>query len=142
MIRAMADIRVRYLIVGGGTAVVEFITFNLLVLAGMPPAGANVISFVVAVVVNFSGYRWWSFAGHHDIRGHTQFVAYLALALVNVIITTAVIHRLDELGTPAWTAKLGCMAAVTVWNYLLLNYVIFRRTPPGPSQVALEQESR
>ena len=25
-------------------------------------------------------------------------------------------------------AKLGCMAMVTVWNYFILNLVIFRRT--------------
>lgn len=138
--RVLADTRFRYLVVGGGTAVVEFVTFNLLVHFGIPPAAANAISFCLAVVVNFSGYRWWSFAGDHGIRGRTQFIAYLALALVNVTVTTAIIYRLDRLGTPPWIAKLGCMAMVTVWNYFLLNYVIFRRTSPARTDAASEEE--
>ena len=126
--RVQADSRIRYLVVGGGTACVEFLTFALLVHSGVPPVAANVISFCLAVVVNFSGYRWWSFAGDHGLRGHTQFVAYLTLALANVTITSAIINRLVELGTAPWMAKLGCMAMVTVWNYFILNLVIFRRT--------------
>ena len=131
--RIFADSRVRYLAVGGGTAVVEFATFTAFLGLGLPPAAANALSFCIAVVVNFTGYRLWSFAGDHGLRGRTQFVAYVLLALANVAITTAIIHRLDELGVPAWLAKRGCMVMVTIWNYLLLNHVIFRRQAPEPA---------
>lgn len=139
--RVVADHRIRFLVVGGGSAVVELTLFQLLVRAGSPASVANVLSFVVGLLLSFTGYRLWSFAGDHTVSGRAQFAAYLGLALVNVTITSTAIHLLVSAGVVPLVAKLSCMAAVTTWNYLLLNRLVFQRAPTDPGGAAGEPES-
>lgn len=134
--RALGDHRVRFLVVGGGSAAVEFLLFGLLVRAEVLPAAANALSFVVGLLLSFTGYRLWSFAGDHVVSGRAQFVGYVSLALVNVAITSTLIHLMVSAGTAPWVAKLACMAMVTTWNFFLLNRVIFRRRSPADAAPA------
>ncbi len=122
---------VRFLVVGGGSAAGEFLTFQGAVLAGLLPTAANAVSFVVGLALSFTGYRLWSFAGDHVISGRAQFAGYLGLALVNLVITSTLIHLFVGAGLAPWASKLICMAMVTTWNFFLLNRVIFRRHPAG-----------
>lgn len=127
--RVIADRRVRFLIVGGGSACFEFLVFNVAYRLGAPAVGANAVSFVAVLFISFLGNRPWSFSGEHTYSGRSQFAAYLTLALINVSITSGLIHLLVSHGVRAWIAKLGCMGLVTTWNYLLLNRLIFGRVP-------------
>ena len=120
---------VRFLVVGGGSAAAEFLTFTTAVHAGLLPTAANAVSFVVGLVLSFTGYRLWSFAGDHVISGRSQFAGYLGLALVNLVITSTLIHLFVAAGLAPWASKLICMVMVTTWNFFLLNRVIFRRQP-------------
>lgn len=133
---------VRFLIVGGGSAAAEFLTFQAVVHAGVLPTAANAVSFVVGLVMSFTGYRLWSFAGDHVISGRSQFAGYLGLALVNLVITSTLIHLFVAAGLAPWVSKLICMAMVTTWNFFLLNRVIFRREPTRPATRAAARPER
>jgi len=125
--RLLADRRVRFVTVGAGSACIEFGIFQGSIALGAPAPGANVLSFTGVLFISFFGNRLWSFAGDQVLPWRTQFAAYLTLALINVTITTGVIHLAVSAGVAPWAAKLGCMLMVTVWNYLLLNRVVFGR---------------
>lgn len=133
---------VRFLVVGGGSAAAEFLTFQAVVRAGLLPTAANAVSFVVGLVLSFTGYRLWSFAGDHVISGRSQFAGYLGLALVNLGITSTLIHLFVAAGLAPWASKLICMVMVTTWNFFLLNRVIFRREPARPATGAATRPER
>lgn len=130
--------------VGGGSAALELGAFQLLVLAGAPLVPANVASFVIGLLASFVGYRLWSFAGDHTLPVGRQFVAYVALALFNLLASSTLIRLLVTAGLLPIVAKACCMGLIATWNYLLLNRLIFRRRPdpaatvPAPPQVAPE----
>nr|WP_255424293.1 GtrA family protein [Cellulomonas sp. HLT2-17] len=117
----------RFLVVGGGAALLELAIFQVLALAGMGPVAANALSFLVGMTTSFVGYRLWSFAGDHDLPIGGQFGAYATLALVNVGASSLVIHALVTAGLWPLIAKVSCMVLIACWNYLLLNRLIFRR---------------
>jgi putative flippase GtrA len=125
---------VRFLLVGGGAAALELATFQLLVVLGIPPVGANVLSFLVGMTSSFLGYRLWTFSGNHRLPLGAQFGAYAVLAAVNVVLSSLVIQGLISVGLPPWGAKVTTMACVALWNFALLNRLIFGRVQhPGSS---------
>ncbi|GHS89814.1 hypothetical protein AGMMS50218_16910 [Actinomycetota bacterium] len=128
----------RFVVVGGGAALLELSVFQVLVVAGLDPVPANVLSFLAGMTTSFVGYRKWSFAGEHRLPLASQFGAYFTLALVNSFASSAIIHWLVGTGTRPWVAKIICMALVATWNFLLLNRLIFRRgdTPPEHAEPA------
>jgi putative flippase GtrA len=117
----------RFLVVGGGAALLELGVFQVLVLVGLDPVVANVLSFAVGMTSSFLGYRLWSFAGDHSLPVAGQFGAYLTLALFNAATSSVMIHALVGAGAVPWVAKVSCMVLIACWNYLLLNRFVFRR---------------
>ncbi|MCR6491747.1 GtrA family protein [Cellulomonas sp. P24] len=122
---------IRFLVVGGAAATLEFIAFESLVLVGVDPVFANVMSFVLGMTTSFLGYRRWSFAGEHLLGLGSQFGAYLTLAAFNALASSVIIHELTAEGVRPWVSKIGCMALIACWNYLLLNRLVFRRKRLG-----------
>lgn len=51
----------RFIIVGGGAAVVHFLTATLAMWTGIHPLVANIIGFVAAFPVSYQGHRNWTF---------------------------------------------------------------------------------
>lgn len=58
----------------------------------------------------------------------SQFGAYLTLAVVNAVISAALVQVMVAHGLRAWIAKLATMAAVACWNFLILDRLVFRRS--------------
>jgi len=79
------------------------------------------------MTTSFLGYRMWSFGGDHRPGIGSQFAADLTLALINAAASSLIIHAMTTAGVKPWISKLGCMALIACWNYLLLNRLIFRR---------------
>ena len=90
---------------------------------------SNVISFIIGLLYSFSLHRVWTFSGEHKHSPKRQLIAYSSLALINVLLTSILIaFQVNTVGIPPFIAKLVCMALVVVWNFLLLNRIIFART--------------
>lgn len=121
--------KVRYLLVGGTSVAMEYGVFLVLAnVIGVGAVVANIISFLTGFFYSFIFHCGWTFKGDYQHGVKRQFVGYATLATINVVATSVLISvQVDVIHIPAFIAKLVCMALVVVWNYLLLNRVIFKR---------------
>lgn len=124
----LKDSRIRYLFVGGSSAVIEYGLFYLLIMISLPAGYSNALSFLVGFIYTFTLHNVWSFAGNHNKGIKTRLVSYAILAVINTLATSAiVVLQVDILGINPLIAKVVCMVLVVVWNYIILNKVIFKR---------------
>ena len=116
---------VKFGMVGAIGALVDFAALNLLVLAfAMPLAAASTISFILAVISNFTWNRLWSFP---ESRQRSIWIQLPQFALVNVIglgINLLVLLSLNQyVFTPLFgrlgynLAKAVAILVVWFWNY-------------------------
>lgn len=108
---------------GGISAVglgVDCILFTALVVAGLPPAGANLISATVAVtmVFAFSLRRIFAYQG---VAVWPRYLAYIAYHCVAVVAASLAIGLLVErLSFAPLAAKLALLPVTFAANYLML----------------------
>lgn len=127
--RLLKDSRIRYLIAGGSAALIEYAAFLLIDGLTSQLLFSNVVSFIIGLLVSFMLHKTWSFAGEHSYNGNKQLLAYAVLAIINSILSSIIIYLLvNSVGLPPWIAKVACMGMITIWNYLILNRLIFRRS--------------
>ena len=121
------DSKIRYVAVGGSSAIIELLSFiGLYAMLGQVLI-ANVMSFLIGFFYSFALHKAWSFTGSKDKKHSSQLILYSLLALVNIIITTVLIEAMIKGGINSSIAKFICMGMVVVWNYIILNKIIFRR---------------
>lgn len=115
---------VRYLLVGGGSAALEFAIFwTLSSPLHVSARVSNVIAVPIATVVNFAMNRQWTFkSSSHWLRSA---VLYLIIWSLNLVFTTSVIGYAADHGFDPSLAKIATMAAVTLWNFWLWRKVVF-----------------
>ncbi|WP_162616425.1 GtrA family protein [Xylanimonas allomyrinae] len=122
----------RFAVVGGGAALLEFAVFAGLIAVGTWPALASLLSFAVGMTSSFVGYRRWTFSGDQALPMFSQFGAYLALAVVNAVVSATLVQVMVNVGLDARLAKVVMMAAVACWNFAILDRLVFRRDLPKP----------
>lgn len=115
---------IAYVLVGGGTALLELGLFQVLFeLLKLPLAVSNVSATVVATAVNFLLNRNVTFKStSNPVR---SLVLYIVLFGANMAISTLMIGVLVGLGIPSAVAKLIMQACVVVWNFVLYRKIIF-----------------
>ncbi|PKQ16604.1 MAG: polysaccharide biosynthesis protein GtrA [Actinobacteria bacterium HGW-Actinobacteria-7] len=121
---AVASSAVRYLVVGGGSALIELVIFQLLFRLTGVVALANPVAVVIATLANFAFNRSWAFESRLHVA-HSG-VRYLLLFAFNLAFSTWAIAAMVGAGVLAVAAKLLTMACITVWNFVLYRKVIFR----------------
>lgn len=121
--------KIRYLLVGGSSVLLEYGSFlTLVMIMGGGAVTANAVSFLIGLVYTFLLHNKWTFSGDHTHGMRGQFIAYATLAAINLALTSLLIGlQVDVLDIAPFIAKLVCMALVVVWNYLLLSKIIFKR---------------
>lgn len=126
--RLLGDKKVKYLLTGAGSFVFEYSSFILLMWAFHLLVFANVVSFIVGLLVSFSIQHAWTFKTDYKHAKHHQFAGYMALALINIVLTSQVIYGLVNFFdiVPA-IAKIVSMVLMVTWNFAILNKIIFRR---------------
>ena len=115
---------VRFLIVGGLSLAVD--TGSLVLFHGwlgiwLPLA--TTMAFAVAFVVNFGLNRFWAFEAGGAVG--RQLTRYLALVLVNLALTVALVQALTWAGLPYVVAKLLTSVVLAVCNYFVSRKWIF-----------------
>ena len=116
---------IKYLLVGGTSALIEYGGFQLLfLLAGWNVAASNITATVAATVFNFASNR--SFTFNSTARPVRSAVLYLVLFCCNTAFSTVVVDVLVGAGLSSLIAKLIPMACVTCWNFVLYRKVVFR----------------
>ena len=116
---------IKYLVVGGSSAVIELVLFQLLsAVFAIPLAAANVTAVVVSTVFNFLVNRNVTFKStSNPLR---SLVLYLLLFALNTTFSTAVISLSAAQGVYPLVAKVCTMACIVLWNFVLYKKVIFK----------------
>lgn len=127
--KIFSDRRFKYLLTGGSSTLLEYVSFILLHNAiRVPLVVSNIVSFCIGFMYTFILHNFWTFAGKHRQAMKIKFVSYAVLATINIVLTSLLIKFIVyRLGIWPSLAKLICMGLVVLWNYLLLNRVIFKR---------------
>jgi len=87
----------RFAIVGSIGAVIDFGVFNLLVnLAGMRALHASIISFILAVLNNFLGNRFWTYPDSRSKPVFHQAVQFIVISVIGLIIRTPTFALLEH----------------------------------------------
>lgn len=97
--------------------------------AGWSLPVATATAYLTAFVANFLLNQRLTFqagAGHTPI----QLVRFVSLALANAALSAIVVTALAGAGMDYRLAKLAMMAAVTLWNFPLLRFWVFREQQP------------
>lgn len=114
-----------YLLVGGGTALLELAIFSLLYrLFLFDVSVSNVIAVLIATATNFMLNGTVTFKGSSNI--YRSVILYTALFIFNTFFSTAAITMLSQAGAPAELVKVGTMVCIVIWNYVLYRKIVFR----------------
>ncbi|MDR2035573.1 MAG: GtrA family protein [Coriobacteriales bacterium] len=115
----------RYLIVGFSSFALEFLLFFVLFeVLGVFVVVSNVIAIAVASLYNFIMSREWTFKSTSSLM--RSIVLYLILFAWNQFFSSWVIITLMNWGVSAELAKIGTMAVIVCWNFVLYRKVVFK----------------
>lgn len=88
---------IRYSIVGGVGALVDFTVLNLLITVfSVSSVIASVFSFLAAVVSNFTWNRFWTYPDSRSKRVSRQIMEFAAVSVVGLAIRTPVYALLEQ----------------------------------------------
>lgn len=115
---------IKYGFFGVTTAGIEFVVF-LLLSPWTHIYVASTISFLVGLVVSFTFNKFIVFK-NSDIVKKSEAVQFLVLGLANSQLSSVMTWAMS-LVVPGFVAKIINMGAIAIWNYLLMNFVIFKK---------------
>ena len=118
----------RFLLVGGLTAVADFSTYRLLLMADVAITPAKVAAFVLGTTLSYLLNRAWTFgAGHHAVA---RFLALYAVTLViNVAVNAGAVELLSGLTGRITIAWLLAQAVASALNFLGMRSFVFAGRP-------------
>ena len=126
---------IRYIISGGASAVVEYISFLILISVTNLLIVSNSLSFIMGMVSGFIFHKTWSFRGEHQFKTRHQFAGYVGLAAINFFIVNIIISYLVHgLNINPPLAKLISLAIAVSWTFFITNYGIFKHKRPTETQ--------
>lgn len=114
---------VKYGFFGATTAGIEFIVF-LVLSPFVHIYVASVVSFMVGLVVSFVFNKFVVFKNSKKIT-RPEVVQFVALGLVNSQLSSLMTWSVSFV-LPSPVAKVISMGAIAVWNYLIMNLIIFK----------------
>lgn len=119
----------RFLVSGFCAAIAEYVIFLSLysLLGHWSLLLCQVISFLCGAAISFSLNRLWVFKSNGNIKH--EFAKYMTLVVINLFISGQIIWLLvNEIRLSAWIAKLITMAIIALWNFLIFQKLVFKRT--------------
>ncbi|MCX7841985.1 MAG: GtrA family protein [Clostridia bacterium] len=116
----------KYLFTGLSAAALEYGLFNLLIWSGLATyLAAHTVSMLAGFFLSFFLNKYWSFGS----LGNTarQLTLTGALFIINLGISNLLMYLLvDKLGFISQLSKLGVMALIVLWNFILFKKIIYR----------------
>lgn len=111
-------------IVGGCSAVLtDYLTYLLMVRAGIDVAAAKLISFMLGSLVGFVINKYWTFESDGKVQRELMKYAllYAVTAGLNVLVNQMALCQ----GFPTWIAFLFATGASTIANFLGQKFLVF-----------------
>ncbi len=126
--------RIRYLLSGTTAAVLEFGSFNLLFYVIFARSNdlllvAQVTSYLIGFTTAFVLHNRFSFKTERKYvySKRQQLVGYAIVSLTNLGLTSLILVFLkNQLGVWPWLAKIITMGLQVIWNFFILNGIIFK----------------
>lgn len=131
---------VKYALVGFANTAVDFGVLNLLAwIIGKYEGGIvgviNIISFAVAVIHSYFWNKFWTFEGKKKNNATIQFVQFIIVSIVGMLINTVIVYAMStliqpmcNLGPQAWLNVVKVVATVLslVWNFIGYKLIVFK----------------
>lgn len=115
---------VNYLFVGGSSALLELLLFQLFyAVLSLQIAAANLSAVFIATAYNFLLNRSWAFK--QDKSAARSILLYLLLFAFNTTFSTTAICLLVAHNVSSVIAKIFTQVCIVLWNYVLYRKVIF-----------------
>ena len=117
----------RYIAVGGASAVIEYTVFNVLYSgAGLATLVANSIAIVIAVMFHFNMQKRWTFRDAQSLR--RQLPRYLMMIGVAALLNNLLVYLFVEVMLlPPALAKLLQIGLLFGWTFTVSRLLVFSR---------------
>lgn len=119
---------VKFLAVGALNTLFGYCVFAGLILAGLDPMPALVLTYVVGVLFNYVTFGRLVF--HH--RSARAFVRFIGAYVVTYFFNLALFHGATGLGAGPLLAQALCVPVVALFSFLLFKLHVFRQPPAAP----------
>lgn len=111
----------RFLVVGAVNTLFGYAVFAGLVLAGMPPMPALVITYVVGVAFNFMTTGKYVFGGAR----REAFLRFVAAYVVIYLFNVALFQAFTWVGASPLVAQALCVPIVAVFSFAVFRFRVF-----------------
>ena len=114
----------RFLLVGGGCFVLEYVLlYTLTEYGGLPPLYSAPIAFTVSLILNY--FLCVSFVFHAEHQSRSQVVLFVVTSLMGLGINqVAMWIFIDLVGIWYMFAKVIASAIVMIWNYFTKRFIL------------------
>lgn len=121
---------VKFAIVGAAGSITDFTVLNLLVqVGGWSLVWANTVSFITAVLQNFTLNRLWSFPESRERHVRTQLAQFALINLIglgiNQLVFLGIHHALDTTWTAQFGPDLGHLVSYNFAKAFAIGVVLF-----------------
>ena len=118
---------VRFLISGGSAAALNFaLLWGFTELLRVWYMGSLVVAFIITTLYTFAMQKFWTFRNHGLERVHVQLPQYIALAVINLGINSALLYVLVEYAHLWYIfGQAICIGGLAVMNYFVYQRFIF-----------------
>ena len=116
---------IRYIVTGLSAFVIEYLVFLLLFrLMDVSTLISNPIAVTTGFIYSFLLNKFWSFRSRS--RMGIQFLMYLALFLINMLISSAVIYAGETMfSISPVLMKPITMCMIAMWNFVIYKKIIY-----------------
>jgi putative flippase GtrA len=118
----------KYSAVGFSGTLIDFVVLIFLVeVFAWPVLIANTISFLLAVINNYSWNKLWTYKDKNKRVVH-QFTKFLCVSVVGFAINSLLMLIFLKVGIWYVAAKVFIVAIVLIWNFIMNTLWTFRKT--------------
>jgi putative flippase GtrA len=125
----------RFAIVGGINAVIDFVILFTLVALGLPTIVSNFFSTSTALTFSFFANKKFTFKDSGK-NARAQFIYFLTITLIGLWVIQPIIIEATRLLLESWftnkyillfAGKVVANTVTLVWNYLLYRKLVFKK---------------
>ncbi len=131
----------RYFVVGVSNVIIDFGLLNLFLYLHFNLYLSISFSFLVAATNSYFFNRNWTFQDRKDRRIGRQYAIFVLVSIVGLLLNNLLVYIFlkyiffTSLVVTANVAKLAAIGFVTVWNYSINRFFVFRLGAP-PRELA------
>jgi putative flippase GtrA len=124
----------RFGLVGATTLVLDFVTYRLLLEAGVPLDLAKGAGFLLGTAAAYLLNRTWTFRAAGGSGAVARFVGlYAATLVVNVLVNAFLVRALGEVAWRIEIAFLVAQAVSSTLNFVGMRQLVFTERGPAPT---------